>query len=79
MKNETLQNIVAEIKMYGGFNSQFDFARKKIQSIINWSWQSKDFGVISESQHEYIYGTCIDALVELEERFESVTTLTGRG
>jgi hypothetical protein len=74
MKNEVIQNIISEIRMYGSFGSQFDYAQKKVKSIINWSWQSKDFGIISESEHNYIYGVCIDALVELENRLEEKTT-----
>lgn len=63
---ESKELVIAMIEFYEGFIDATEYAERKIKEIIQWSWTSKDMGVIDEATHIEIYGRCIDALVFLE-------------
>lgn len=60
------EKVLKAIEMYESFTNEIEFAMKEIKALIQWSWTSKDLGIIDGDTHTEIYGRAIDALVKLE-------------
>ena len=61
------EKVMDFIKMYRNFTECKAFAEKQIRAIIDWSWMSKDMGIIDQETHTEIYSSAVDALVELDK------------
>lgn len=62
-----LKKVIEFIKIYRNLIDQKEFAEKRIRQIIDWSWMSKDMGIIDQKTHTEIYSFAIDALIELDK------------
>lgn len=62
-----INKIMQEIRKYGSFMSEIDFAITEIRKIIEWLYISKDLGIIDREDFEDCYHYAIDAVVDLEE------------